>query len=256
MSIFGMARDGGDSYPAPMNEWWDSLTGWQQFFWAIAIFSSLMQVFFFVASLLGGGDFDHGDADAGGGLDFGSGDGDSDFGQTGAESGNHGPVDTPEGTPTHDDPGHGVKILSVRALVAFGVGFGWTGVLALANNWSLTGALFGGLAFGVLFLFAIYFIMRFLVSMQDPGGALNYWSAVGERGQVYFTIPGARKGRGQIEIMVQGRLVTADAVTEHPDPIPPRAPVLVLSVEGENLFVVEPDTVRDHLKPTGLDDIG
>jgi len=254
-----------------MNEWWDNLTGWQQFFWAIAIFSSLMQIFFFIASLIGGGDFDHGDADAGGGgLDFGSGDadagGDMDFdsgdGDAGggdgsliSDSGTHGPMDTPEGGHAHDDASQGVKILSVRAMVAFGVGFGWTGVLGLANNWTLTAALGGGLAFGLVFLFVIYFIMRFLVSMQDPGGGFNYWTAVGERGKAYFTIPGARKGEGQIEIMVQGRLITANAVTEHPDPIPPRAPVLVLSVEGQNLFVVEPDTVRDHLKPNGIIDI-
>ncbi len=208
-----------------MNEWWDSMSGWQQLFWAVALFSSLWQLFFFIALVIGGGDFDHGDADVGGDADF----------------------DTGEDVDGHGDAAHGVKILSVRAMVAFGVGFGWTGVLGLSNGWTLAAALFGGLAFGMVFLFAVYFIMRFLYAMQDPGGGLDYWNGVGKRGHAYFTIPGARKGEGQIEIMLQGRLITANAVTEHPDPIPPRAPVIVLSVEGENLFVVEPDTVRDHL---------
>jgi membrane protein implicated in regulation of membrane protease activity len=223
-----------------MNEWWDSLNGWQQFFWTVAIFSSLLQAFFFIASLIGGGDFDHGDADAAGGVDFGSGDADA-GGDTDLDS------DGGDGVDGHEDVSHGVKILSVRAMVAFGVGFGWAGVLGLSNGWTLGAALLGGLAFGLVFLFAIYFIMRFLMAMQDPGGGLDYWNAVGKRGHAYFTIPGARMGEGQIEILLQGRLITANAVTEHPDSIPPRAPVTVLSVEGENLFVVEPDTVRDHL---------
>lgn len=202
-----------------MSEWWNNLSGLAQFFWSIAIVATLLQAFFFIASLVGGGDFDH---------DTEIGPGDSDV---------------------PHDASHGVKVLSVRALVAFGVGFGWAGALALAGGWPVFLSSLTALGFGVVFVFVIYFIMRFLVAMQDPGGGLDYWNAVGREGHVYFTIPGARGGEGQIEVMLQGRLVTASAVTEHPDPIPPRAPVLVLAVEGESLLVVEPANTRDHLKP-------
>jgi hypothetical protein len=203
-----------------MIEWWNSLGELARFFWSVALLASVLQLLLLVASLLGGGDFDHAtDLDgshAGGGGD-------------------------------HQDAAHGLKVLSFRALVAFGVGFGWAGALALGNGWSTVLAMGGAVIFGTAFTFVIYFLMRLLVAMQDPGGGLDYWNAVGNEGHVYFTVPGARSGQGQVEIMLQGRLITADAVTEHPDPIPPRAPVTILSVEGESLLVVEPATVREHL---------
>ena len=211
-----------------MSEWWTSLGGTGQFFWSVALVATVLQVCLFVATLVGGGDFDHGGdigGDVGGAADAGG-------------AGHAGP---------HHDTAHGVKVLSFRALVAFGVGFGWAGVLGLGSGWSLALSLVVALVFGAVFIFVIYFMMRLLVAMQDPGGGLDYWNAVGKEGHAYFTIPGARAGQGQVELMLQGRLITADAVTEHPDPIPPRAPVTVLSVEGESLLVVEPATVREHL---------
>lgn len=214
-----------------MTEWWSSLGGLAQFFWSVALIATVLQVCLFAATLAGGGDFDHG-GDIGGDIGVDS----ADAAAGGVEHGG-----------THDNPAHGVKVLSLRALVAFGVGFGWTGVLALGSGWSVALSLVAAGLFGALFIFVIYFIMRLLVAMQDPGGGLDYWNAVGREGHAYFTIPGARAGQGQVELMLQGRLITADAVTEHPDPIPPRAPVTVLSVEGDNLLVVEPATVREHL---------
>jgi len=216
-----------------MIEWWNNLEPVAKFFWSVALAGTLFQIFLFAASLIGG-DFD-GDSD----VDFdvdGDVDGDMDF-----DSDHSGDA------PGHHDAGHGVKILSFRALVAFAVGFGWAGALGLMNGWTIFAASLTALVTGVIFIIIIYLIMRLLVSLQDPGGGLDYQNAVNQEGHVYFTIPGARAGDGQIEIMLQGRLITADAVTEHPDPIPPRAPVIVLAIEGKSLMVVEPATVRDHL---------
>lgn len=213
-----------------MIEWWNNLEPLAKFFWSVALAGTILQLLLFAASLFGG-DFD-GDADADFDID---GDVDGDF--DGGDHAGHG----------HHDAAHGVKVLSFRALVAFAVGFGWAGALGLTNGWSVLVAMTAALITGVIFIIIIYVIMRVLVSLQDPGGGLNYKNAVGLEGHVYFTVPGARAGEGQIEIMLQGRLVNANAVTEHPDSIPPRAPVLVLAVEGQNILVVEPSTVRDHL---------
>jgi membrane protein implicated in regulation of membrane protease activity len=211
-----------------MIEAWNNLEPLAKFFWCVAIGGTMFQILLFLSSFLGG-DFDgHGDSSFGG------------HGGHGGGGGDH------AGQSPHD-AAHGVKILSVRAAVAFAMGFGWAGVLGLYSGWSLVAASIAALACGVVFMFVIYLLMRLMVSMQDPGGGLDYWKAVGLEGHVYFTIPGAHAGEGQIEIMLQGRLITANAVTEHPDPIPPRAPVIVISVEGQTLLVVEPATVRDHL---------
>ncbi len=198
-----------------------------------ALAGTVLQILLFVGSFIGS-DFD-GDADADFDID-GDVDGDMDF-DSGHGADGHG----------HHDAANGVKVLSFRAIVAFAVGFGWAGALGLLDGWSVLAATLIAVMTGVIFILIIYVIMRVLVSLQDPGGGLNYQNAVGLDGHVYFTIPGARDGEGQIEIMLQGRLITASAVTEHPDPIPPRAPVIVLAIEGKNLMVVEPKTVRDHL---------
>jgi hypothetical protein len=218
-----------------MIDWWNNLEPLAKFFWCVALAGTLLQIFLFAASFIGG-DFD-GDVD--GDLDFdidGDVDGDMDL------DSHHG-----GDAPGHHDVTHGVKILSFRALVAFTVGFGWAGALGLLDGWSVLAATAAAIATGVIFIFIIYVIMRVLVSLQDPGGGLDYKNAINQEGRVYFTVPGSRSGEGQIEIMLQGRLITANAVTEHPDPIPPRAPVIVLAIEGKTLMVVEPATVRDHL---------
>ena len=212
-----------------MIEWWNNLEPLAKFFWSVALAGTILQILLFAASLIGG-DFD-GNSDADFDID---GDGDIDMADHADAHGHH-------------DAAHGVKVLSFRALVAFAVGFGWAGALGLTNGWSVIVASIAALVTGVIFIFIIYVIMRVLVSLQDPGGGLDYKNAIGLEGHVYFTVPGARGGEGQVEIMLQGRLITANAVTEHPDPIPPRAPIIVLALEGQTTLVVEPATVRDHL---------
>ena len=87
-----------------INEWWDALTVSGRIFWCVALFASLLQVFLFVGLLVGGGSRVRS--------------------CDGRRGGDHG---------HSSEAAHGIKVLSVRALVAFGVGFGWAGVLAFAK---------------------------------------------------------------------------------------------------------------------------
>jgi membrane protein implicated in regulation of membrane protease activity len=188
-----------------MFDWWNSLTGATLFFWTVAIGASLFQLLLFIASMFGGHDFDH-SADVG------------------AE---HATLGGAEGA---------VKVLSVRAMVAFAVGFGWAGVLFVDEGYSLTATLAISMSVGLLFMGMIYGVMRFLVSLKADG-TLNYANALGLEGKVYVTIPAARSGDGQVEILLQGRLTTATAVTESLQPLPPHTPVKVIAIEGNTLVV-------------------
>ena len=85
----------------------------------------------------------------------------------------------------------------------------------------------------------IFVTLRFLVSMKHDG-TLRYGNALGLDGQVYVTIPAARSGAGQVEIKLQGRLITTAAVTDASAPLPPRTPITVTAVEAANLLVVQP----------------
>lgn len=186
-----------------MNEWWLSLTEASRVFWGIALAASLFQVLVFLGSLVSGHELDHSTDSEGSGTD------------------------------------HGIKILSVRAVVAFFVGFGWAGVLFLTDGRSLAVVTAIALFAGMIFMAVIFLIMRFLMALR-ANGTMDYANAVGQSGHVYVTIPARHAGPGQVEIMIQGRLTTALAVTEYSESLAPQTPILVESIEGQTLLVVSP----------------
>ena len=136
------------------------------------------------------------------------------------------------------DHGHAPRFFSLRALVAFFVGFGWAGVLAVNNGFSTGSVHVASIVTGGVFMLVIAGLMSFLVSLRADG-TLDYQNAVGVRGKVYFTIPPHRSGQGQIEIMLQGRLITADAITDAHTALQPLTTVEVISVQPDNLMIVQ-----------------
>lgn len=187
-----------------MNEWWQQLTPLLQTFWGIAVFASVFQVLMFLGAIFGsGGDFDH---DA-------------------AADGASGAV--------------GAQILSLRTLVAGGVGFGWAGVLSLQSGSSPGTAIAVAIVCGIVFMLLVFAVMRLLFSMRADG-TLDYRNAVGLTGQVYVTIPAGRTGSGQVEIKLQGRLTMVSAQTDASSPLPPQTPIRVIAAQTDNVLLVEP----------------
>ncbi len=186
-----------------MTEWWQTLSDASRIFWSIAIIASVFQLLMFAGSLFIGHDFDHS-------------------------------TDNGDGGSTE-----GLKLLSVRAITAFLVGFGWAGALFLGGGSSMFAATILAMIFGCVFMGIIFVMMRALVSLKADG-TMDYATAVGQTGHVYVTIPARRTGQGQVEIMIQGRLATVLAVTDYPQPLAPLAPVIVDAVEGKTLLVVSP----------------
>lgn len=186
-----------------MNEWWQTLTDASRVFWCIAIVASVFQLLMFVGSFFTGHDFDHS-----------------------AHGGDGGSTE-------------GMKLLSIRAITAFLVGFGWAGALFIGNGTSVPTATLFAMVSGCVFMAIIFVMMRALVSLK-ASGTMDYANAINQSGHVYVTIPARRGGQGQVEIMIQGRLATVLAVTDYHQPLPPRSPVVVDAVEGKTLLVVSP----------------
>jgi hypothetical protein len=184
-----------------MTEWWQSLAGAEKLFWGIAITSTLLQVLLFAASLLGSHDFDH----------------------------------SPDGSTA--DSVEGVKLISVRAVIAFLVGFGWTGGLMLGRDVAFFTTLAAALVVGVVFMLVIFGVMRGMMSLRADG-TMDFKNAKGSSGSVYVTIPASRAGHGQVEIEIQGRITTVQAVTGDAEALPPQTPITVQDVEPGNLLVV------------------
>ncbi len=145
------------------------------------------------------------------------------------------------GADHHDLADHpdGGGVLSIRTIVGFFFGFGWTGALALRSGFGLPAALGLALLVGCVFLFGIYLLMRALFSLRESG-TLDYKNAVGQTATVYVTIPPERRAGGQIEVLIQGRLQTMSALTGQSEPLVPGTKVRVISQVDQGTVEVQP----------------
>jgi len=187
-----------------MTHWWNSLIIEKQIFYAIGLFSLAVLLLQIFLTLVGVGH--HGDTDLTG----------------------HGPHDS------------GIGLLTVRTVTAFFVGFGWTGVIMLNRGYGNLAAIFAGTGVGVVFLLATASLIRGLLGLQSSGGNVDYHNAIGAVGKVYLTIPAAEAGGGQIEIMIQGRLMMAEAYTKASSNLKPETKAKVIGVIGQSTLLVEP----------------
>lgn len=189
-----------------MTEWWNSLLIERQIFYAIGIFSLGVLVIQILLTLVG---LDHhGDADLSG----------------------------------HGDHDSGMGLLSIRTITAFFVGFGWTGAIMLNHGYSVVAAIAAGTVTGAAFLLATWFLITNLLRLQSSGGNVDYNNAIGSVGTVYTTIPAAEAGGGQIELMLQGRLMMAEAYTKAAWNLKPNSKAKVIALIGRNTLLVEPLT--------------
>jgi len=186
-----------------MFSWWSSLLLEKQIFYAIGIVAISILLIQILLTILG---FDaHHDADLTG----------------------------------HGDHDSGLGLLSIRTITAFFVGFGWGGVIILNHGHSLLAAVLGGFATGVVFLLTTAFLIRNLLRLQSSGN-LDYRNALGVVGTVYSTIPGGESGGGQLELVLQGRLMMAEAYSKAAHDLKPGSKARVVDLIGQSTLLVEP----------------
>jgi hypothetical protein len=137
-------------------------------------------------------------------------------------------------------PQDGLHLLSFRALTAGLAFFGVGGLAGLATPFGLLAAIPLALAFGSAAIVGVAAAMRAMLRLEDDG-TLHVEGAVGLSGEVYLSIPPARRGLGKVHIVLQNRLVELQAITTHSDAIPTGAPILVIDVVGPDTVDVVPD---------------
>jgi hypothetical protein len=209
-----------------MGAWWGTLGLAAQFFYLIAGLSSAILLIQLVLSLLGAGG-DHLAAD-GGGLDLS---GHLDVG--GHDLSVH-------DVGAHDIGAHDVpaSVFSVRTVLAFFVGFGWTGVIMLRSEAALLPTIAVATVVGTLFLLVVFWLMTMIYRLSESG-TVDYRNAQGQAGTVYLPIPAQGRGQGQVQLVVQGRMRELPAVTEEAEPLPTGVRVRVVKVLDENTVVVK-----------------
>jgi hypothetical protein len=200
-----------------MNEWWGDLDSGLQMFCGIALVSTAILLIQTILLLFGVGDHDMPDHD----MDLSG-------GHTGSLDGH-----------AHDGDNGGLGLLSVRTIIAFLVGFGWSGAVARAAGAGMPLAIPVAAVVGFLLMLSVFWIMKLFWSFRQSGN-LDYTNAIGEIATVYLPIPPDKAGAGQIEVLVQGRLQVVKAFTSAAERLENRRRVLVIDTVGTDGVLVAP----------------
>lgn len=165
-----------------------------QVFWVCAVLASAVFVVQFILTIMG---MDHSDVD----VDF-------------------------DGADTMD-LGGGLNLFTIKNLVGFFMGFGWAGICfseSISSQLLLTlVAILAGCLFVTMFVF-IYKQTRKL----DRNGAFDIQDCLGQTASVYIRIPEGGKGKGKVQISINGSVQELDALTDE-DMIP----------SGQNVKITE-----------------
>jgi len=247
-----------------MTQWWESLSFIQQIFACVAIPATLiliLQTLLLLFGLTGHGDtgeHDH-DCDHDCGHDF-SHDSGHDCGYDFSHDSGHeiDSCDTDDDFDVHDFEAHddvntdhesfihghhhndsGLRIFTVRSIIAFFSIFGWMGIVL--TDWKvnavLTVIVSSSAGFASMAVMAFFF--KFAMTLQSSGN-INQQNALGKTATVYIPIPPNRTGKGKINAIVQNRFTEMDAVTDSDSYIRTGTEVVCVSVSNQNIICVTP----------------
>ncbi|HRI29411.1 MAG TPA: hypothetical protein PK239_07660 [Chitinophagales bacterium] len=184
-------------------DWWNAL-GWQmQFFWVISIVSSILFLVQLALNFIG--------------HDIGAEDINTDF-EIAAD----------------------FSIFSVRSMLAFAALFGWTGIVLMNKGYSLPIVMLGATFAGAVAMLSIAYLFYLFFKLQDRGSVFDPYDAIGHAADVYLTIPPNQQGVGKIHLTLEGNFQELDAITPHNQPIPTGQKIRIISVQADNILVVEP----------------
>lgn len=184
-----------------LQQWFTSLSAIEQFFWSIALVASAIFLLQAIMTLVGM------DAD----YDFDFVDGDT------------------------MDAGGAMSLFSIRSIVNFFLGFGWGGVTMIGKTDSTFLIYLVTILAGCLFAYCYLYMRRKLKGLES-NGMLNLSECVGMKGNTYLRIPGNRKGKGKIQISVNGSIHEFDAVTDGSE-IPTGSNIRIVAIEGNSMLV-------------------
>ncbi len=189
-----------------MEQWWNSLSTELQVFYAVGIAGTFFLLIQTVLLIIGFGD------DSVGGAD----DADVDIDETGD-----------------------IRLVSTKTIVAFAVGFGWSGVICLKNGFSIPLTVLIAMFVGSFLMVLVLYLMKSLYGLRSSGN-INYENAVGTIATVYVPIPPNQSGPGQVEISIQGRVRFVQAFTDATERIASNTRVKVVDLVDPVTLLVQP----------------
>lgn len=148
-------------------------------------------------------------------------------------------ADAPDAIPESGDAdfdADGFHLISVKSVVSFILGFGWTGVLF----WdTIESPLWLGLlAFivGMVFMSLIAFLL-FQVKKLDKDNTFRVDKIIGMNAEVYLRIPANRKDTGKIIVSLNGSMHELEALTDGEELATGAKVTISAKVDGETVIV-------------------
>ncbi|WCO03694.1 hypothetical protein MUN68_015655 [Psychroserpens ponticola] len=188
-----------------MMEWFSALDGFSQFFWIIALTSSLIFVFVIITTFLGmdgGDDFD--------GID----------------------------SEMDADAGIGFQFITFKNLVGFFTIFGWIGIACINAEFSKPLSVIIALGCGLLMM-TIMAAMFYGMQKLTDSGTLNYKNAIDAIGEVYLTVGANRSKMGKVSVRVQGTLRELEALSDSLTELKSGTIIQVIDVTSNGILIIE-----------------
>lgn len=131
------------------------------------------------------------------------------------------------------------QLFSLRNLINFLLGFGWTGVSSYHSIENKTLLILLAVVVGVVFVFLFFIIIRQLQKLAEDN-SFQLSSTLNKTADVYLAIPEKKTGKGKIMISIKGSYHELDAMTEAEQRIPTGAVVKIVKIENSDILIVEP----------------
>ena len=128
------------------------------------------------------------------------------------------------------------QLFSLRNLINFLLGFGWTGVAFYETIPNKMILVILALVVGVAFVF-IFFLLIFQILKLTEDNTFNIQNLVGKSGEVYLTIPAQMSGKGKVQISLNGSTHELQAMTHSEIPLPSSNMVKVVEISDGILIV-------------------
>lgn len=136
----------------------------------------------------------------------------------------------------HIDADAPFQLFSLRNLINFLLGFGWTGV-AFYETIENKGFLIAlAVAVGLMFLFLFFLLISQILKLTEDN-TFKIENLVGKTGEVYLTIPEKMTGNGKILISLNGSNHELQAMTDSLENLISGTHVKVTSVKDKILIV-------------------
>ncbi|HKK92825.1 MAG TPA: hypothetical protein VJ925_05300 [Longimicrobiales bacterium] len=131
-----------------------------------------------------------------------------------------------------DDSGDAFEILSLQAIAAFMMGFGWGGLAAWrGSGLPLSISLVVAVVIGIAMVWILAKVLRFVMSLQSSG-TLPLYHALEATGTVYAEVPAEGSGTGEVRVVIGNRERYLFATTKG-EALPRDTAVRVVAIDAD-----------------------